>query len=383
MRFYVLIAGALASTLVFGAEVKIMEEIVCKVNGEIITRTELDRDRAHVIDDFRKQGVTGQRLQDAVNQRVKDILRDRIDNLLLISKGKELNLNVDSEVNKQLADIQRRAVAQDKTLADPEKFQEFVKEQTGQNYEDYKGDMKNQMLGQKVVREEVSSKIKFKKEEQQAYYDAHQKDYQRDERVFLRELLVAANPDNTSIAEKKAKDLVARARKGEKFPELVQANSDAATAQIGGFLDPAIKGQLRPDLEALIWDQPKGYVTDPISLPGGFLILKVDDHQKAGLASLEEVEADVTDHLFEPRMQPMLRDYLTKLRQDSYLEIKAGYEDSGAAPGKNTAWNDPAQLKPETTTKEEVLAKGHKKKLLKVVPIPGTHSDKVGTSSSR
>jgi peptidyl-prolyl cis-trans isomerase SurA len=382
MRFPVLFLGAFASTLVFG-EVKVMEEIVCKVNGEIITSTELERDRAHVVDDFRKQGLASQRLTDAVNARIKDLLRDRIDNLLLISKGKELSLNVDSDVNKQLADIQRRAVAQDKTLADPEKFQQFVKEQTGQNYEDYKGDLKNSMLTQRVVRDEVSGKIKFKREELQAYYDAHQKDFQRDERIFLRELLVAANPDNTSIAEKKAKDLVARARKGEKFPELVQANSDASTAQIGGFLDPATKGQLRPDLEKLVWDQPKGYVTDPIALPGGFLILKVDDHQKAGLASLDEVESDVTERLFEPRMQPMLREYLTKLRQEAYLEIKPGFEDSGAAPGKDTTWNDPGQLKPETTTKEEVLAKGHRKRLLKVVPVPGTRSDKTGTSSSR
>jgi parvulin-like peptidyl-prolyl isomerase len=376
--------GAFTSVFAFGfGEVKIMEEIVCKVNGEIITRTELERDRGHVFDDFRKQGLSGGRLEEAVNVRVKDLLRDRIDNLLLVSKGKELNLNVDSDVNKQVADIQRRAVAQDKTLADPEKFQQFVREQTGQSYEDYKGDMKNSILTQRVVRDEVSGKIKFKREELQAYYDAHQKDYQRDERIFLRELLVAANPDNTSIAEKKAKDLVARARKGEKFPELVQANSDAATAQIGGFLDPAVKGQLRPDLEAMVWNQPKGYVTDPISLPGGFLILKVDDHQKAGLASLDEVENDVTERLFEPKMQPMLREYLTKLRQDAYLEIKSGYEDSGAAPGKNTAWTDPAQLKPETTTKQEVLAKGHRKKLLKIVPVPGTRSDSTGTSSSR
>ncbi len=382
MRYFAIFLGILASSLAFG-DVKVMEEIVCKVNGEIITRTELEKDRVHVIDDFRKQGLSGARLNDAVNARLKDLLRDRIDNLLLLSKGKELNLNVDSDVTKQLADIQRRSVAQDKTLADPEKFQQFVKEQTGQNYEDYKNDMKNSLLSQRVVREEVSGKIKFKREDLQAYYDAHKNDYMRDERIFLREILVAANPDNTSIAEKKAKDLVARARKGEKFPELAQANSDAATAQIGGFLDPAIKGQLRPDLEMLVWDQPKGYITDPIALPGGYLILKVDDHQKAGLASLDEVENEVTDRLFEPKMQPLLRDYLTKLRQEAYLEIKPGYEDSGAAPGKDTAWNDPAQLKPETTTKEEVLAKGHRKKLLKVVPVPGTRSDKVGTSSSR
>jgi peptidyl-prolyl cis-trans isomerase SurA len=82
-------------------------------------------------------------------------------------------------------------------------------------------------------------------------------------------------------------------------------------------------------------------------------------------------------------MDPALRAYLTKLRQDAFLEIKPGYEDSGAAPGKDTTWTDPAQLKPETITKEEVVAKGHKKRLLWLVPVPGTRSEKTGSSSSR
>lgn len=381
MRCTFFLASLFASTVAL-ADVKVMEEIVCKVNGDIITRTELDRDRVRIAEDLRRQGLSGARLGDAVNQRAKDVLRDRIDNLLLISKGKELSLNVDSEVNKQLADIQRRAVAQDKTLADPEKFQQFVKEQTGQNYEDYKADMKNSMLAQRVIREEVSSKIKFKREDLQAYYDAHKDQYQREERIFLREILVAANPDNTAVAEKKAKDLVAQARKGEKFPELAQANSDAASAQVGGYIDPYTKSQLSEELVRAVWDQPKGYITDPIKLSGGYLILKVDDHQKAGLASLDEVENEVTDALFGPKMQPLMREYMTKLREQAYLEIKPGYEDSGAAPGKDTRWNDPAQLKPETTTKEEVLAKGRRKHLLGI-GIPGTTSTKPGTSSSR
>ena len=381
MRCTLLWAGFLASTAVF-AEVKVVEEIVCKVNGDIITRTELDRDKVRLADDLRRQGLSGARLNDAVNARAKDLLRERIDNLLLISKGKEMSLNVDSEINRQLADIQRRAVAQDKTLADPEKFQAFVHDQTGQSYEDYKADMKNSLLAQRVVREEVSGKIKFKREELQAYYDAHKDQFQREERIFLREILVAANPDNTSIAEKKAKDLVAQARRGEKFPELAQANSDAASAQLGGFIDPYTKSQLSDELTKAVWEQPKGYITDPIKISGGFLILKVDDHQKAGLASLDEVENDVTEQLFQPRMQPLLREYMTKLREQAFLEIKPGYEDSGAAPGKDTKWNDPAQLKPETTTKEAVLAKGHRKHILGM-PLPGTTSSKPGTSSSR
>jgi peptidyl-prolyl cis-trans isomerase SurA len=378
----VFLTSLLAATLV-SAEVKVMEEIVCKVNGDIITRTELDRDRARMAEDLRRQGLSGVRLTQAVNDQAKNLLRERIDNLLLISKGKEMNLNVDSEVNKRLADIQRSAVGQDKSLADPEKFQQFVHDQTGQSYEDYKADMKNSLLSQRVVREEVSGKIKFKREELQAYYDAHKDQFQREERIFLREILVAANPDNTTIAEKKAKDLVAQARRGEKFPELAQANSDAASAQLGGFIDPYTKAQLSEELITAVWEQPKGYITDPIKLSGGFLILKVDDHQKAGLASLDEVENDVTEQLFQPRMQPVMREYMTKLREQAFLEIKPGYEDTGAAPGKDTKWNDPAQLKPETTTKEEVLAKGRRKHILGLVPVPGTTSTKPGTSSSR
>ncbi len=72
----------------------------------------------------------------------------------------------------------------------------------------------------------------------------------------------------------------------------------------------------------------------------------MEEHQKAGLADFEEVQGQVEDKVFSPRMNQATRDYLTKLRKDAFLEIKAGYQDSQAAPGKNTAWSDPAQLTP-------------------------------------
>jgi len=204
--------------------------------------------------------------------------------------------------------------------------------------------------------------------------------------VFLREILVATEGKDVigqGAAEKKAKDVAARAKKGEKFDELAQSNSDSGSAQQGGEIGAYEKGQLRAELEAAVWTQPRGFVTDPINTGNGFLILKVDDHQKAGLAEFEEVQNEITGKLFQPRMQPELRKFLTQLRQDAFLEIKPGYEDSGAVPGKNTAWVDPAEIKPETVTKEAVLARSRRKKLLHVVPIPGTTTQKSGTSSSR
>lgn len=215
------------------------------------------------------------------------------------------------------------------------------------------------------------------------YYEEHKSEFQRDERVFLREIVINGEGAKKQEAEKKAKDLSARAKKGEKFDELAVANSDSQSAQQGGEIGSFVKGNLRAELEKLIWDQPRGYVTDPIPAGEGFLILKVEDHQKAGLADFEEVQAEVSNKLFQPRFQPDLRKFLTQLRRDAFLEVKAGFDDSGAAPGKDTTWVDPAEIKPETITKEQVAAKKRYRRLLGVVPLPGTTTQSTGVSSSR
>ncbi len=381
MRLRILTAASiclcLAATL-RAAEIMIIDEIIAKVNGDIVTRNDVDRGKKQLEGTLRQQGLTGPRLAEAMKNGEGNILRERIDQLLLLSKGKELNINVDGEVNKQLAEIQRSS-----KIADPEKFQAFVKEQTGQSYEDYKGELKNQAITNRIIRQEVANRIQFKREDQLKYYEEHKSEFQRQERVFLREILVNGTAADSAAAEKKAKDLSARARKGEKFDELAQANSDSPTQSQGGDIGSFDTGQLRPEMEKLVWDQPRGYVTDPINVGTGFLILKVDEHPKAGLAEFEEVQQDISGKLFQPRFQPELRKYLTTLRQNAFLEIKPGYDDSAAAPGKDTKWVDPAEIRPETITKEAVLMKMRRKKLLGMVPIPGTTLDNTGTSSSR
>ncbi len=371
------------ATILSAADVTTIEEIVCKVNGDIITRSELEKDRQDAEAQFRSQGLTGRALQEAVENASHNVLRGRIDRLLLIQKGKELDIKVDTDVTKRLADAQRRS-----GIADPEKFQQFVREQTGMSYEDYRAQLRDQAYVDGVIRQEVSSKIEFKREDLEKYYNDHKSDFMRQERIFLEKLYISTEGKDSGgvlLAERKAKDLVARARKNEKFEDLVTANSDSDDALNGGEMPPMQKGELATQIETALWDKPKGYVSDPFKLdhPAGFYIFKVVDHQKAGLADFEEVRNEVENKMFAPKFDPLLRDYLTKLRQQAFLEIKPGYDDSGAAPGKNTAWTDPAALRPETVTKEEVAAKTVKKKLLWFIPVPGTSTKVQGTSSSQ
>jgi parvulin-like peptidyl-prolyl isomerase len=353
------------------ADIAVIEEIVAKVNGDIITRSEIERSRKILESEIRR-ALPPAEAEKELAEREKHILRDKIDQLLLIQKGKELNINVDPQVSKYLADLQLQS-----KIAEPEKFQAWVREQTGQPFEDYKAEIKNSFLTQRVIQQEVGGRIQVPRAELEKYYNEHKNEFIREERIFLREILVSTegkDEKGIAAAEKKARELAARARKGEKFGELARDHSDAVTARNYGELPPAKKGDLNPKIEQLVWNQERGYVTDPIRVDTGFLILKVEDKHRAGLAPFEEVENEIMEKLFMPRFQPAVREYLTKLRYEAFLEIKPGYVDSAAAPGKNTAWTDPAQLKPETVTKEEVAQRPRRKRLLWAVPIPGTKS---------
>jgi parvulin-like peptidyl-prolyl isomerase len=357
--------------LAIPADVKVVEEIAAKVNGDIITRSELEQSRRDLEAGLRQEGLTGAKLQEELRNYAANALRDQIDQLLLVQKGKDLAISVDGEVTRELADIQVRS-----KITDPDKFHEYLREQTGMTFEDYRDRLKRQYLSRRVIGQEVGYRMNIPEAELQKYYDEHKTEFVRKEQVFLSQILISTEgktPEQVEAAEKKAKDIVARARKGEKWSELVRENSDdPETARSGGALPPYTRGLMAKEMEDVVFRQNKGYITDPFKVSQGFVILRVEERYEAGQPSFEEVKAEIQDRMTQPRMEPKIREYLTRLRQNAFLEIKEGYVDSGAAPGKDTRWHDVATLRPQTTTKEEVAARSKKRKKLLFIPIPGT-----------
>ena len=356
---------------------QMVEEIIAKVNGKIITRADLDRDRELLIESVKRQQMPDDQAAKILKDTEPNLLRNKIDDFLLVQRAEQLDIKVDTEVTKYLSRIML-----DYRIADQDKLAQLVREQTGMRFEDFRDNIKNDMLKQRVLGGEVGSQIHIAHADVEKYYNEHQSDFVREERVYLQEILIAADQIGDEEAKKKADDIVERARRGERFDELARANSDSQTKDDGGVLSPYKKGDMRPEFEALIWDQPKNYVTDPYKLSNGnYLILKVVAHHQAGVAAIEEVENEIMNRLMEPLFAPLQRQYLTELRRDAFLQIKDGWVDTGAAPGKDTTWKDPVELTPETIEKSAVLADPGHKRLLWIVPIPG--SARAPTSSSR
>jgi parvulin-like peptidyl-prolyl isomerase len=328
--------------------VRVVEEIVAKVNNDIITRGQLES----------SQG---------------DALRERIDQLLLLQKGKELDIKVDAEVTRQLAEYQVAS-----KLSDPDRFREWVRETSGGvPYEEVRQNLLDRAMTRKVIAQEVGSRIVVSQAEIQKYYDEHKSEFIRQETVFLRELLIAPADGSAAAweaARKKAEGIALRARTGEKFEQLVRGYSAAESARIDGDLGGYKKGQMVKELEEKVFSQSRGSVTDAIRTANGYLILKVEDRYADGQASLTDVRDEIMERLYRERLDPALRAYLTKLREEAFLEIRAGYVDARAAPGKDTSWKDAALLTPETTTKEEVAARKHKKKVMGL-GVPFAHCE--------
>jgi parvulin-like peptidyl-prolyl isomerase len=398
MKFQFIVASTVVfAGICFAADtppVTVIDQIVAKVNADIVSQDELQRLQKELAAELKQQGASGVTLDQQYAAHEKDILRNRIDELLLVQKGKELNINVDSDVTKYMANLQRQS-----GLTDPDKFHDWIRQQSGRSFEDFQSETKDNFLTREVIGQEVGRHINITDKEVEDYYNAHKNDFIRDEKVYLSEILISTQGKDAAgvaAAEKKAKQLADQASKGERFSDLARDNSDAATAKDGGVLGGYKKGELTAPIQApvgnfpvgtpiedTVWNLPKGGVTPPIKIATGYEVFKVEDHTKAGLEPLADAKPEIENVLYGPKMEPKVRQYLTELRKTAFLQIKPGFTDSGAAPGMNTAWQDPAQLKPEVVSKTEVEQKTRLKRLLWTIPIPGTQADVTGKSSSR
>jgi len=221
-------------------------------------------------------------------------------------------------------------------------------------WEDYKTQISNGLLSQKVIQQEVGSRLDIGQDEVKQYYDAHKDEFNRPEQVDLGEIFLGTegkSPEEIAAIRIKTEDLHNRLVKGEDFTELAKRYSEGSTAKEGGDLGTFERGQLSPQLEDVVFKLQKGQVTDVIQTKTGFEILKVLNHYDAGLQPLDKVDSEITNKLYTQKMQPALRDYLAQLREESYVMVKPGYTDSAAVAGATVIEEVPPT--PDATQKKK------------------------------
>ena len=348
-------AGALP---VFSADA-VVEQIVARVNNRIITRTEFQRSRDQLKAETQQQDAA--HADKLFADREKDVLRDLIDQQLLLEKGADLGITGDTELIKWLNDMRKQM-----NLDSMEDLEKAAQTQ-GVSFEDFKLEKRNQIITQQVIGKEVGSRLNITPDDEKKFYEAHKAELERPEQIRLSEILVAIpkkdnsapdDPQQLAAAQSKAEDLLAQIRKGAAFEDVAKKNSDGPSAPQGGDLGEFERGTLSKQIEDETFALKAGETTNAIQTKQGFVILKVTEHQQAGIPPLKEIEPRVQDALYMSKLQPALREYLLKLRDDAFIDVKPGYVDTGESPN---------ETKPVESDTKEAKAKELKKKKKKML----------------
>jgi peptidyl-prolyl cis-trans isomerase SurA len=306
----------------------VVEEIVARVNNQIITRSQFQHEQQQLKEECQKQDPTNP--DPACEGGDKDVLRGLIDRELLLDKGKELGISADTELIKRLDDIRKQMHLD--SMDDLEK----AAASQGVSFEDYKQNMRNEIITQQVIQKEVGPHINITKEEEQSFYNQHKAELEHPETVTLSEILISTDqagddPQKLDAAKAKAEDVLKQVRAGTSFEELAKKESQDPSGAQGGDLGVFERGKLAKQIEDQTFGMKKGDVTDVIRTKQGFVILKVTDHQTAGIPAFNQIEPKLQEAVYMQKLQPSLREYLKKLREESYIFVKPGYVDTGAS----------------------------------------------------
>ena len=323
----------------------IVDEIIARVDDQIITRSDMEKAKSTQLEELKQRYPSD--WQSHVAKAQADTLRDLIDQQLLLERGKELGITGETELVKRL-----NTLRQQMGLASIDDLEKEAQKQ-GVSYEDFKEQIRISIVTQQVVGQEVGGKLHISNEDIQDWYNKHQKELEGPEEVNLSEIMVSTqpakqegenkdkqgsepeDPAKVAQAEAKANQLLDQLKKGANFEDLAKKSSDGPTAAQGGTLGTFKRGELAKDLEDKTFSLKAGENTGVIRTRQGFIILKVTAHRAAGIPPLKDISDRIREAIYSERLEPAARAYLTKLREQAYIDIKSGYTDTGASPNQS------------------------------------------------
>jgi peptidyl-prolyl cis-trans isomerase SurA len=333
MRFPATLLAAVIA-LIVPLRAEIIEQVLVKVNGDIITKTDLEVRQIAALRQQMNRGVDAESLKNDAELRkalleiTPQILVDTIDEMLLIQIGKEKGYRLSDEQFKSWLDNLRK----EQNLVDEQKFQAALR-QEGMTIDDLRRNVERQFLRSRVQQDEVGAKLTITEEEARQYYLAHKDAFAEPASVTLREILVEI-PTTTQRGEagikvgdddeaaKKAAAARARLAAGEDFAKVAAEASDSASKANGGLIGPLPLNDLSESLRTVVEKMKPGEVSQPIKTARGFLILKLETLKPAATQSFEAVRDLVADRVYDARQGAELRKMFARLRGRAIIEWK-------------------------------------------------------------
>ena len=331
--FFAILILTLSATSIFAqeGEMQVVDEVIAQVNDDVITLSMLKKETKDRIEALKQSGMTEQQAMDEVSKRQPELIATLINERLLLQRGKELELanEIEAEVNRRMLQI-----ANEQGITSIEKLYEAMR-QSGLVPEDVRRTMRNEMMKQAVLQQEVDRRVYlgFSSEEVKKFYDTHPDKFRKPESIKLSEIYISSIGKDEAAVKTRVLELIAQARAGADFGALAAANSERekngqrTAPQDKGYVGEFDVPNLREDLAAALKDVKVGGVTEPIRVSEGFQILRVDARTPAGTAPTFN-DNRVREAMLIERQPKEREAFLQSLRNEAFIKVTEAYRAS-------------------------------------------------------
>jgi parvulin-like peptidyl-prolyl isomerase len=336
---------ALAVLLIAGAfvplQADVIEQVLVKVNGDIVTKTEFEQRQVQMLrqrPEFANASPESEELRKAIAEITPELILNAVDELLLLQRGREQGWAMgDEQFNNIIANIRK-----ENNITTDEQFQAALK-QEGLTLAELRQSLEKQMLISRVQQQDVMSKIAVTEDESKAYYEKHRQQFTTPSSITLREILIEVPKTEQGInaaqddeAREKAEGIRKRLLAGEPFPRLAADLSDAPSKANGGLIGPFNSTDLAQPLLDRLKAMKPGDITEVTRSNRGYQILKLESRSEEKVLSFEEARQQISDAVAEEKRRGEMQKYVERLRELATItwrneELKKAYEQALAA----------------------------------------------------
>lgn len=306
-----LLSLSLALTLGALARADLVERVIVRVNGDIVTQSEFE---ARQVASVQQARIGAGEVERYLRENNARILQEAIDELLLVQRAAELGYKVPATYLNEVIE----GIKKENNIANDDDLRDQLRRE-GMSIDDLKRNIERSVLRRQVLQRELESKTTVPESDARAEYDAKLADYTREPSVTLQEIFVKGEGPE---ARDQAAALAARARSGEDFGELARASSQGATAASGGDLGTLARGDLSPELQAIAFSLAPGSVSEPVLQGGGYRLLKVVEKKDGSVVPFAEAKDEIVRRLSQQRMSAAYDEYVAGLRKTALVDLK-------------------------------------------------------------
>ena len=317
------ILTALLSPSAQAQEEEVLDEIVAKVNNEVITLSDLKTELKALRSSLRGNYETPEQLEKAFQEGKRDLLKNIIENKLLLQRAEDLGMgaNIESDVEAQLEEMRKKS-----GIPDLQVFDEILQRQ-GSSLISFRESIRQRLTIDMLLQRMVYARITLLTPEIQAHYEENLSRFTLPAEVELAEILILKEGADPAQSRRKAGQVRARLMAGGSFEALAKEHSEGPTASREGLIGTFRKGSMATNLEQVSFALEVGAISAVVESDYGFQILKLLDKKESRRRPLDEVRQEIQGELYRMKAQPELREFINSLRADGYIYVAPSYQE--------------------------------------------------------